>query len=374
MRPSRRVGAELGRVGHVLGDDVVLDARDDHRRARVALAARAAAQLVVEAPGDVPSRADDVQAAELHHALAEADVGAAARHLRGDRDAVALARPGHDRGLLGVVAGVEHRALDVRRAQRPGQPLGLGDVLRAQQHRLPRGVDLRHVRDDRPLLLLDGAVDAVGQVLADARLVGVDRADRELVELVQLLGDGDGRAGHPAQRAVAPEQGLHDDPVEHRAGGAGLEPLHGLDGGLQPVRPALQVRHAAAGVVDQLDLPVAHEVVDVAVQQRVGVERDVDRREGVRLVLGVEVDAAEAALDPGQPQRGEVHGAARRVGLVVHVGAQPPHGRDDLGVDHARVDVARRAPAAPARSRPAPSRPRRRRRRPARARWRRRGR
>ena len=197
------------------------------------------------------------------------------------------------------------------------------------------------MRDDRPFLLLDGAVDAVGQVLADARLVGVDRADRELVELVQLLGDGDGRAGHPAQRAVAPDEGLHHDPVEHGAGGAGLEPLHRLDGGLQPVRPALQVRHAAAGVVDQLDLPVAHEVVDVAVQQRVGVERDVDRGEGVRLVLGVEVDAAEAALDPGQPERGEVHGAARGVGLVVHVGAQPPHGRDDLGVDDARVDVAR---------------------------------
>ncbi len=228
-----------------------------------------------------------------------------------------------------------------RRAQGPGQPFGLGDVLRAQQHRLARGVDLRDVRDDRLLLLLDGAVDAVGQVLADARLVGVDRADRQLVELVQLLGDGDGRAGHPAQRAVAPEQGLHDDPVEHRAGGAGLEPLHRLDGRLQPVRPALQVRHAAAGVVDQLDLAVADEVVDVAVQQRVGVERDVDRREGVRLVFGVEVDAAETALDPGQPERGEVDGAARRVGLVVHVGAQPPHGGHDLGVDDARVDAAR---------------------------------
>jgi hypothetical protein len=96
-----------------------------------------------------------------------------------------------------------------------------------------------------------------------------------------------------------------------------------------------------AGVVDELDLPVADEVVDVAVQQRVRVERHVDGREGVRLVLGVEVDAAEAPLDPGQPQRGEVHGAACRVGLVVHVGPQPPHGRDDLGVDHARVDVAR---------------------------------
>jgi hypothetical protein len=43
-----------------------------------------------------------------------------------------------------------------------------------EQHRLPGGVDLRDVRDDRPFLLLDAAVDAVGQVLADARLVGVD--------------------------------------------------------------------------------------------------------------------------------------------------------------------------------------------------------
>ena len=55
--------------------------------------------LDVEAPGHVPSRADDVQAAELHNALAEPDVRAAARHLRGDRDAVAFGRPCHARGL-----------------------------------------------------------------------------------------------------------------------------------------------------------------------------------------------------------------------------------------------------------------------------------
>ena len=48
----------------------------------------------------------------------------------------------------GIVAGVQHRAFDVHRAQGPGQPLGLGDVLRAEQNGLTRGVDLGHVRDD----------------------------------------------------------------------------------------------------------------------------------------------------------------------------------------------------------------------------------
>src|SRR6185295_13672225 len=92
------------------------------RAARVALAARAAAQLVVDAPRLVALGADDVQAARLHHLVvqglplaaqllypdlffrgvegfvrldeiallldvaAEHDIGAAARHVGGDGD------------------------------------------------------------------------------------------------------------------------------------------------------------------------------------------------------------------------------------------------------------------------------------------------
>ena len=99
----------------VRDDDVVLPAGEEHRRAGVALAASAAAQLVVQPLGVVAAGADDVQAAELGDLVvvglvgaAQPDVGAAARHLGGHRDRAQLARLGDDRGLLGVVLGVQH--------------------------------------------------------------------------------------------------------------------------------------------------------------------------------------------------------------------------------------------------------------------------
>src|SRR3712207_7969000 len=61
-------------------------------RSGVALAARAAAQLVVDAPRLVALRAEDVEPAQLDDALPELDVDAAAGHVRRDRDRAALDR------------------------------------------------------------------------------------------------------------------------------------------------------------------------------------------------------------------------------------------------------------------------------------------
>ena len=96
---------------------------------------------------------------------------------------------------------------------------------------------------------------------------------------------------------------LHGDRVQHLALGGGVEALLGLDGRLQTVRPAAALGHPAAHLVDQLDAAVADDVVDVAVQQRVGVQGHVDRGQLLDVVVGVQVDAAELRLD-GLPGRG----------------------------------------------------------------------
>ena len=72
--------------------DLVLAREVEARLAGVALAARAAAQLVVDAPRLVALGAEHVEAAELEHPVVELDVDAAAGHVRRDRDGAGLAR------------------------------------------------------------------------------------------------------------------------------------------------------------------------------------------------------------------------------------------------------------------------------------------
>ena len=114
-------------------------------RSGVALTAGAAAELVVDAPALVLVRADHIEAAQFDDAVAEADVGPAARHVRRDRHGAALACPRDDRRLALVVAGVEDLVGHVR--QQRTETLGIRDAGGADQHRLAgrvRPADLGH--------------------------------------------------------------------------------------------------------------------------------------------------------------------------------------------------------------------------------------
>ena len=76
---------------------------------------------------------------------------------------------------------------------------------------------------------------------------------------------------------------------------------------------------------------VAHDVVHVAVQQDVRVQRDVDLGErGADVLLGVQIDAAERLFDLARAGIGQVHVAAVGVGVVVGVRVQLADQPDDL--------------------------------------------
>ena len=249
---------------------------------------------------------------------AEPDVGAAAGHLRGHRDGPELAGLGDHLGLLGVVLGVEHHRGNAATLQPLVQLFGFGHVVGADQDRLSGLVHVDDVRDDRVDLRRGGDVDPVGFVLANVGRVRRDRRHTELVELAQLFACGQSGSGHAAHRRVAVDQRLHGDGVEHLTGFGGLDALLGLDRGLQAVRPALQLGDAAARGVDQVHGVVAHDVVHVAVQQDVRVQRDVDLGErGADVLLGVEIDSAELLFDFVRTGLGQVDVAAVGVGVVV---------------------------------------------------------
>src|SRR4029079_7748846 len=87
--------------------EIVLRGEVEARLAGVALAARAAAELVVDPARLVALGAEHVEPAQLAHTLAELDVDAAAGHVRRDRDGAALASIHDDLRLALVLLGVQ---------------------------------------------------------------------------------------------------------------------------------------------------------------------------------------------------------------------------------------------------------------------------
>lgn len=249
-------------------------------------------------------RLDRVQAAlaqplvgEEVDVAAQHDVGAAAGHVGGHRDAAAPAGHRDDSGLLLVVLGVEHVVRDAPLLELARQVLRALDAGGADQHRLALLVALDHVVDHRDVLGFLGLVDQVGLVGADHRLVGRDRHHAELVDLVQLGRLGLGGAGHAGQLVVEPEVVLQRDGGQRLVLSLDLDVLLGLDGLVHALVVAAAVEHATGELVDDEHLAVAHDVVLVAVEQLLGLQRVVEVADQRRVGRLVQVVDAELVFD-----------------------------------------------------------------------------
>ena len=128
----------------------------------------------------------------------------------------------------------------------------------------------------------------------DQRLVGRDRDDVELVDLVKLGRLGHGRAGHARQLLVELEEVLQGDRGEGLVLFLDLDPFLGLDGLVQPVGPLAADHQPAGELVDDDDLAVGlDDVVAVALVEVMGLERVVDQVGPFHVAGRVE------ALEPG---------------------------------------------------------------------------
>ena len=297
--------------------ELVAQRQVEPRLARVALAAGTPAQLVVDATRLVALGAQHVEAADVDDVLglfgglrldlrqflvpgrlvlvgrldrvqaplaqprvqqevdvaAEHDVGAAAGHVGGDGDRPAPAGLGDDAGLLLVELRVEHVVRDAALGELPRQVLRALHAGGADQDRLALLVALGDVVDDGDVLGFLGLVDQVGLVLADHRPVGRDRDHAELVDLVQLGGLGLGGTGHAGELVVEPEVVLQRDRGQGLVLGLDLDVLLGLDGLVHALVVAAPDQHAAGELVDDEHLAVADDVVLVALEQLLGLER-----------------------------------------------------------------------------------------------------
>ena len=282
--PSCDAEGAHDRVQPLAGEDaqeVVLAGEEELGDARVALAAGAAAQLVVDAPALVPLGARArrgrqrrsppascsaisasisarffrasagvtsipsaalLQPPALHphvDVAAELNVGAAAGHVGGDGDRARHPGVGDDEGFLLVVAGVQHLVRDAGAGsclvlelvllEQAGQRLRLLDRDRADQDRLAAHVAVLDLLDDGAVLLAFGAIDLVVVVGAANRPVGRDLGHVHPVDVAELLRLGGGRAGHAGKLAVEAEVILDGDRGQGLVLGLDVDAFLGLD-------------------------------------------------------------------------------------------------------------------------------------------------
>ena len=210
---------------------------------------------------------------EAGRVAAEQDVRAAAGHVGRDRDRAGAAGLRDDAQFLLVELGVEDLVRDAAPLEHGRQHLGLLDGHGADEDRPALLGHLDDLVDQGVELGRLVAVDEVGLVLADHLAVGRDRHDLELVDLVQLLGLGHRRAGHPGQLVVEPEVVLEGDRGEGHALALDPQALLRLDRLVEALAPAPAGHLATGELVDDDDLAVLDDVVAVALVQRVGAQR-----------------------------------------------------------------------------------------------------
>ena len=210
-------------------------------------------------------------------------------------------------------------------AQHLGELFGLLDRGGADQHRLALDLALLQERDDRAVFLHVGAVDLVVLIVARERHVGRDFEDFEIVDVEELVGFGQRRAGHAGELAVHAEVVLERDRGERLVLGLDRLVLFRLQRLMQPFRIAPSRHHAAGELVDDDDLAVAHDVVLVALEQLVRAQRLVDvvhDRDVLDVVERVglqELRVAQRLLHLAHAGFGEVDGALLLVDLVVRL-------------------------------------------------------
>ena len=149
---------------------------------------------------------------------------------------------------------------------------------------------------------------------------------------MQLGRLGLGGAGHAGELVVEPEVVLQRDGGQRLVLGLDLDVLLGLDGLVHALVVAPADEHAAGELVDDDHLAVAHDVVLVALEELLGLDRVVQVADQRRVGGLVEVVDAELVLDELDADLVHTDGPLADVDLVVHVLLHQRSEPGELGV------------------------------------------
>ena len=225
---------------------------------------------------------------------------------------------------------------DVALGELTRQVLRPFDARRTDQNRLTRLVALGDVVDDGGELRLFRLVNQIALILADHRLVGRDREHAELVDLVELRGLGLRGTRHARELVVQTEVVLERDRGECLVLRLDLDALFGLDRLVQTLVEATAVEHATGELVDDEHLTVADDVVLVAVEEFLDLDRVVQIADQRRVGGLVEVVDAELILDEFDARLVHADRLLLDVDLVVDVTLEQRRDTRELGVPLAR--------------------------------------
>ena len=214
--------------------------------------------------------AEHVEATRLDDALAELDVDAAAGHVRRDRDRARLARVLDDLALALVLLRVQHVVRIPRRLRSSERysdvstaivPTSTADRARALDDVLEHGVPLRVLRLEDEVALVGARDWDVGRDLDDVQVVDLD----ELL-LLRLRRAGHARASRTGQFcSVIVASVTFSSRI--------ATPSFASIAWWSLLAPAAPLHDPAGVLVDDLHLAVLHDVVDVALVERLGLER-----------------------------------------------------------------------------------------------------
>ncbi len=289
---------------------IIFEAQIEHGAPRIALAARAAAQLVVDAPAFVALGGHHVQPPRLDHLFlflgvacffagaqrfgigigvcgqqfenlhlkiaAQLNVGATPGHVGGDGDHAQLAGIGNDLCLFLVLAGIEHVMGDPGIRQQLAERLGLFDRGGAGQNRLALGVGLFDRFDHALILFPHGAEHPVIFIHAGNGPVGRHFDHAQPINLGEFLGFGQGGAGHTRKLVVKAEKVLERDAGQGEVFRLDFHALFRLDRLVQTIRQAPPRHHAAGELVDQHHRAIADDIILVPLEQFVRPQTLVD--------------------------------------------------------------------------------------------------
>ena len=141
-------------------------------------------------------------------------------------------------------------------------------------------------------------------------LIPIDNGNVQVIKLPQLVGGLYSSTRHSTDQRVPSHEFLQGNRIEDAPALRDFQALFGLYSCLQPVGPALQIGDATTGGIDKLQLAVHHDVVNIAYQQCLCVQRQVDFDEdGADIVLGIKGIDAELSLYAGCAYIGKLHRA-----------------------------------------------------------------
>ena len=141
---------------------------------------------------------------------------------------------------------------------------------------------------------------------------------------MELFGAVDCGSSHATQPRIAAQEPMQCEGPEHSSVRPSFEALLRLERGLQAIGPVSIGDDAARELVDDFNAPVADDVVDVATQQRVGMQRAVHLGQESKVLHPVKAAAPKDTFDMLDACVGQLDIPPVFIGVEVHARQERP--------------------------------------------------